>query len=62
MSSDAQTETTENRGAPTDAATGADESGRHRGGAASDDIAGRREPGGHGRHRRAETVRDADEY
>ncbi|WP_037576920.1 hypothetical protein [Phaeacidiphilus oryzae] len=62
MSSDAQTETTEHRSAPpADAAADPDAAaeGRHRGHAASDDLVGRREPAGHGRHRRAQTVRDS---
>ena len=55
--SDALTDITENR---RDTARGDDDSrsaaalaGKHRGTVADDDVEGRREPAGHGRHRRA---------
>ena len=52
--SDALTDITENR---LDTAPGTDEAGslagKHRGHVADDDVEGRREPAGHGRHRRA---------
>ncbi|QMU75692.1 hypothetical protein GXW83_08005 [Streptacidiphilus sp. PB12-B1b] len=52
--SDALTDITENR---LDAPPGSEGigaiAGRHRGTVADDDVEGRREPAGHGRHRRA---------
>lgn len=52
--SDALTDITENRldAAPGDTHDQFDTAGKHRGSVADDDVEGRREPAGHGRHRR----------
>ena len=52
--SDALTDITGNRRDDAQRSQGADAmAGKHRGTVADDDVEGRREPAGHGRHRRA---------
>jgi hypothetical protein len=54
LMSDALTDITGNRRDDAQGSQGADAmAGKHRGTVADDDVEGRREPAGHGRHRRA---------